>query len=220
MILQNQILSLEEKVYVELESKILEGELKAGDSLGEVSLSQRLGVSRTPVRGALRRLAEEGLVSAVANKGAVVIGVTERDLVDIYRIRVRLEGLASRMAAEKISQRALLTLSESVDLSDFYIQRGDTDKLKELDSTFHETIYREAGNRLLYKTLAELHRKIRLYRKMSLSVPGRLEASQREHREILDAIAAGDGERADELTSRHIEKALDNLMRALGNSEK
>ena len=215
MKIDNKLLSLEEQVFESLEEEILSGKLARGTSLGEIALSRRLGVSRTPVRAAIARLAEDGLVESVANKGAVVVGITKEDLIDIYRIRVRLEGLASATAAEKISEEGLMALRDSVELSEFYINKKDTEKLKELDSEFHETIYKETGNRLLCKTLSELHRKIKTYRKLSLTVPGRLERSVTEHREIYEAIASGDAQLADKLTSLHIERALENMLRAL-----
>ena len=215
MIVDSKLLSLENKVFVKLEDEILAGKLTRGTALTEISLSERLGVSRTPVRSALHRLAEEGLVEAVANKGCVVIGITNADLVDIYKIRVRLEGLASAIAATRITEEGLNTLRESVELAEFYISKNDTEKLKELDSEFHETIYRSTGNRLLCKTLSELHRKIKSYRKLSLTVPGRLERSVLEHREIYQAIAIRDAEKADMLTSLHIERALENVLSTL-----
>jgi DNA-binding GntR family transcriptional regulator len=215
MIVDSKLLSLENKVFIKLEDEILSGKLTRGTALTEISLSERLGVSRTPVRSALHRLAEEGLVEAVANKGCVVIGITNADLVDIYKIRVRLEGLASAIAATRITEEGLNALRESVELAEFYISKNDTEKLKELDSEFHETIYRSTGNRLLCKTLSELHRKIKSYRKLSLTVPGRLERSVLEHREIYQAIAIRDAEKADMLTSLHIERALENVLSTL-----
>ena len=215
MIVDSKLLSLENKVFVKLEDEILSGKLTRGTALTEISLSERLGVSRTPVRSALHRLAEEGLVEAVANKGCVVIGITNSDLVDIYKIRVRLEGLASAIAATRITDEGLNALRESVELAEFYISKNDTEKLKELDSEFHETIYRSTDNRLLCKTLSELHRKIKSYRKLSLTVPGRLERSVLEHREIYQAIAIRDAEKADMLTSLHIERALENVLSTL-----
>ena len=98
MIIDNKLLSLEERVYLELEDEILSGALPKGTALGEVALSERLGVSRTPVRSALHRLNEDGLVESVANRGSVVVGVTGEDIIDIYKIRIRLEGLASSVA--------------------------------------------------------------------------------------------------------------------------
>ena len=208
--------SREDEVYMILEEDILSGVYKSGESLTEQPLSDRLGVSRTPIRAALRRLAEEGLVELIPNKGAVVIGVTADDLIDTYKIRMRLEGIASAMATERLTEKEKERLKESVDLSDYYIARGDAEHLKELDTTFHSIIYGASGNRLLSKILTELHRNIKAYRKLSLTVPGRLEHSQEEHREILEAILAGDAKRADELTSLHVERAMDNMLKALG----
>ncbi len=205
-------LSLEEMVYLRLEEEILSGILTRGTALGEIALSERLGVSRTPVRGALHRLAEDGLVELSPNRGAVVMGINTEDLVDIYHIRMRLEGLASASCAKRISEEELLKLSESVELSEFYIKKRDTEHLKELDTEFHSIIYKASGNRLLCKILSELHRKIKAYRKISLAVPGRLEKSAEEHREIFTAIKEHDAERADKLTFLHIERALDNML--------
>ena len=216
MIVDGLSASLEEKVFLTLEEEILAGELEKGDSLTEIALSKRLGVSRTPIRGALHRLKEDGLVEIAPNKGAVVLGVDKNDLIDIYKVRNRLEGLASASAAKSISKEDLEKLRESVELSEFYISRGDTEKVKELDTAFHQMIYKSSGNRQLESILTELHRKIKTYRKLSLSVSGRIEKSIAEHREILRAIENGDAELADALTSRHIERALENLVIALG----
>lgn len=214
MIVDKKNASLEEQVTATLEEEILTGKLAAGTALTEQSLSTRLGVSRTPIRAALHTLAEEGLISLVPNRGAVVVGVTRDDLVDIYNIRMRLEGLASATAAKRISPEDLERLRESVELAEFYIQKNDTEHLKELDTAFHSVIYRASGNRMLCKTLSELHRNITSYRKLSLAVPGRLERSVGEHREIFEAIEAGDAERADRLTSAHIAAALENMLAA------
>lgn len=214
MIVDKKTASLEEQVTATLEEEILTGKLAAGAALTEQSLSTRLGVSRTPIRAALHTLAEEGLINLVPNRGAVVIGVTRDDLIDIYNIRMRLEGLASATAAKRIFPEDLERLRESVELAEFYIQKNDTEHLKELDTAFHSIIYRASGNRMLCKTLSELHRNITSYRKLSLTVPGRLERSVGEHREILEAIEAGDAEMADRLTSAHIAAALENMLAA------
>ena len=212
MILEGKSLSLEEMVYKQLEDEILSGKLTIGEGLGEIAISKRLGVSRTPVRGALHRLAEDGLVEISPNRGAVVVGINQQDLVDIYNIRKHLEGLASASAAERISEQELKRLENSVELSEFYINKKDTEHLKELDTEFHITIYKASGNRMLSKILSELHIKIKSYRKRSLLVPGRLEKSVLEHREILAAIAEGDAEKADRLTSVHVQRALENML--------
>lgn len=215
MIIDSKSRSLEEMVYTHLEEEILTGKLASGEALGEISFAKKLGVSRTPIRGALHRLAEDGLVEISPNRGAVVVGINTDDLIDIYHIRMRLEGLASSLAAKRITEEELVKLSESVELSEFYIQKRDTEHLKELDTAFHSIIYKASGSRLLAKTLSELHRKIKSYRKLSLNVPGRLEKSVTEHREILMAIKEKNAEEADKLTSLHIERALMNMLSAV-----
>ena len=169
--------SLEAKVYSELQDAILMGRFKKGEALTELALSEKLGVSRTPVRGALSRLSEEGLVELIPNRGAVVIGITREDLVDIYRIRMRLEGLASAMAAEKITNQEKKELIETAELSEFYIKKNDGEHIKELDTQFHQTIYKACGSRMLEKVLSDLHRNIKAYRKVSLTSHGIAEKS-------------------------------------------
>ena len=212
MIVDNKSQSLEQMVFSKIEEEILTGELPRGTALGEVSLSKRLGVSRTPLRSALHRLSEEGLVEIKANRGATVIGINTSDLVDIYTIRERLEGLASSLAAKRITEEEIAKLEESVDLAEFYVNKNDTEHIKELDTVFHSIIYKASGSRFLAMTLSELHKKIKAYRKRSLDVPGRLLNTVSEHREILEAIKNGEAERADELTSLHIKRALDNML--------
>lgn len=219
MIISERTKSREAEVYSKLEEEILSGKHKRGTALTEIALSERLGVSRTPVRAALHRLAEEGLVEIAPNKGAVVVGVTVEDLIDTYKIRMRLEGLASAMAAGRLSDEEKIALTESVELSEFYTGKGDTEHLKELDTTFHSIIYKASGNRMLCRILTELHRNIKTYRKLSLTVPGRLEKSQEEHREILKAILDGDSEKAELLTSLHVERAMNNMIVAMQDKE-
>ena len=218
MIVDSKSPSLEEMVFSKLEEEILSGELTRGTALGEIALSKRLGVSRTPVRGALHRLAEEGLVEILPNRGATVIGINIDDLVDIYNIRERLEGLASALAAKRATVDEISRLTEAVELADFYISKNDTEHIKELDTVFHSIIYSASGSRFLSRTLSELHRKIKSYRKRSLSVPGRLEKTAVEHREILEAIKRGDAEEADRLTSSHIKCALNNMILAFNGT--
>ena len=219
MIINEKTKSREEEVYLKLEEEILGGKLKRGEALTEMSLSARLGVSRTPVRAALHRLAEEGLVEISPNRGAVVVGVTVDDLIDTYKIRVRLEGLASAMAASRMTDEEKEELRESVELAEYYVAKGNAEKLKELDTEFHNIIYRASGNRMLSRILSELHRNIKTYRKLSMTVPGRVERTAEEHREILNAILAGDAEKADTLTRKHVERAMENMVEAMKSKE-
>ncbi len=219
MIVDKNIKSLAESVFLQLEEDILDGTLKKGDVLTEIALAQKLGVSRTPLRSALHALAEEGLIEITPNKGATVVGVSRDDLVDIYKIRMRLEGIAAGLAAKRISDENIKFLENSVELSEFFLSKGDSDHLKELDSEFQNIIYKASGSRHIAKILTELHRNIRSYRKLSLSVPSRLDISVKEHRAILEAIKAHDSELAERLCCEHIEAALNNLLPIVDKGE-
>jgi len=220
MIIDGKARSLEEHVYSRLEEEILTGVYKRGDPLTELAISDRFKISRTPVRGAIHRLAEEGLVKLSPNKGAVVTGISKDDIVDIYKIRMRLDGLAAAMAAEKMSDADVAKLKESVELSEFYIKRNDTENQKELDTAFHALIYTATGSRMLSEILSELHKKAKLYRKISLGTGGRAERSIQEHREILEAIASRDPKAAERLTQNHVKKALEGILKGLEREEK
>jgi DNA-binding GntR family transcriptional regulator len=212
--------SLEEKVYASLGEQIISQKLRPGEAVTEMKLSRELGVSRTPVREALQRLDREGLIKLIPNKGAVVLGISEQDLIDIYKIRMRLEGLAARIAAEKKDVEFCRQLGDNIDLTGFYMAKGDIEKVKDLDSEFHDIIYRSCESRMLGKTLSELHRYIASYRKLSLAVDGRIEKSLSEHREIYDAIVNGKADEADTLTCEHVASALENLLEIISKKGK
>ena len=215
MIIDEKTRSLEDHVYERLEEDILTGIYKRGEPLTEVTISNRFNISRTPVRAAIHRLAEEGLVKLSPNKGAVVTGISRDDIIDIYKIRMRLDGLAAAMAAEKMSDEDIEKLRESVELSEFYSNRNDAEHQKELDTAFHALIYTATGSRMLSGILSELHKKAKLYRKISLGVESRAEKSIREHREILEAIERRDSTAAERLTQTHVKKALSGILSGL-----
>lgn len=211
MIINKNSVSLEEAVYLKLEEEILSGKLRRGEQLREIALAERLQASRTPVRGALHRLAEDGLVELCANKGATVIGITAEDIADIYEVRKRLEGLAARLAAERMSEEDKENLKETVELSEFYLAKQDDKQSGELDSEFHNIIFQASGSRHLCKILCDLHKNIKAYRRLSFSKSDRAKKSIAEHREILEAILSGDPDEAERLTSVHIDNALKNF---------
>ena len=204
--------SLRIRVFNALENAILDGEYAEGDSLNEIKLSQELGVSRTPVREALMQLELEGLVENIPNKGAVVVGISEKDIEDIYAIRIRIEGFASRLSAEKINEDELKALEKIVDLQEFYLTKNDVEQIWRLDSDFHKIIYDSSRSRPLRSTLSSFHNYIKRARDISVKVEGRAEKSVAEHRAILEAIRSGNGALAEQLTAEHIANAKENLL--------
>ncbi len=211
MILETDARSLRIRVFNAIENAILNGEYKDGDSLNELKISKELGVSRTPVREALMQLELEGLVNNIPNKGAVVVGVSEQDTRDIYEIRIRIEGLASRLCAEKITEDELKALEKIVDLQEFYLMKNDTEQIWKLDSDFHKIIYDASRSRPLRFMLSNFHNYIKKARDDSLQTEGRAEKTVAEHRAILCAIKDNNGALAEELTARHITNAEVNL---------
>ena len=211
MLLETDDRSLRIRVFNAIENAILDGEYKDGDSLNELRLSKELGISRTPVREALMQLELEGLVRRVPNKGAVVVGVTEKDIHDIYEIRIRIEGLAARLCAENITEEELLALEQIVDLQEFYLLKNDTEQIWKLDGDFHKIIYDASRSRPLRFTLSNFHNYIKKARDISVQTEGRAEKTVAEHRAILDAIKAHNSELAEQLTAKHISNAEDNL---------
>lgn len=220
MIIYGKARSLEEYVYGKLEEDILTGVYRRGEPLTELAISSRFNISRTPVRSAIHRLSEEGLVKLLPNKGAIVTGISKDDIIDIYKIRMRLDGLAAAMAAEKMTDEDIKKLREAVELSEFYTKKRDVEHQKELDTEFHAMIYNASGSRMLSSILFELHKKARLYRKISLAVDVRAEKSIAEHKDILEAIEKRDAAAAEKLTQNHVKKALAGILSGLERVEK
>lgn len=206
---------LRRKVFDFIEEAVLNGTYKPGDSLIESKLAAELGVSRTPVREALTRLEQEGLVQLVPNKGALVTGISHKDIQDIYTIRIMIEGLAARWAAEQITGDELKELQEAIELEEFYTLKNDIEHLLQLDSRFHQIMYAASKSRPLMYMLKTFHQYIQHARSLSLETPGRAYKALQEHKLILQAIRDRDGERAAALTAEHIRKASENLLTAV-----
>lgn len=200
-----------ESVFAQIEEAILNGNLKSGELVTENKLCEMLSVSRTPVREALNRLRQEGLIEE-SGKGAVVVGITEKDLDDIYEVRLRVEGLCTALCADSITEDQLAELEETVALQEFYTSRGQADSIKNLDSRFHEQIYSYCGSKILASLLSDLHRKVQRFRRASVENPTRANAAVGEHREILDALRAHDRALAERLAVDHIRNARASII--------
>lgn len=203
--------SLGGKVFQQLKNSILAGEFENGAELREIALSKKLGVSRTPIREALRQLEQEGLVEIYPNRGAYVKGITYKDVEDIFRIRARLEGLCAEMAVSSITQEQLDKLDEIILLSKFYEKKKDMEHLLKMDSQFHEVLFESCGSKMLEHQLKDYHQYVQKARLRSLKRQERAKKSTMEHEEILDAIKARDAQKADELATRHILNAIANI---------
>lgn len=209
----NDKYSLRGRVFQKLREDILSGKYKEHEELKEVAIGEELGVSRTPVREAFRQLELEGLIQIIPNKGAYVTGITAKDVKDIYMIRSLLEGLCARLATEKITKEQLEEMEENIYLAEFHAQKGHLDQMAELDNRFHDILYEACGSKLLEHTLRDFHRYVLRVRQKTLATNTRGLASNNEHRQIMEAIKAGDAGLAEKLANQHMINAYDNMVK-------
>ena len=198
--------SLAQQVFEKLENDIILGVYPRGEVLTELKLVDQLGVSRTPIREALRRLEQERLIQDIG-KGSLVLGITETDLVDIMAIREYVEAMASYYAATKINEDGKRKLTHIMDLQDFYLSKQDFENLRQMDESFQSTVCQLSGRTVIADTLLPLHRKTRRYRQASIMSEERMRAMCEEHRQISNAIIVSDAMKAAELTKVHIANA-------------
>lgn len=205
---------LRDVVFETLRDAIIQGRLKPGERLMEIQLAEEMGVSRTPVREAMRKLELEGFIVMVPRKGAYVAGISVKDIVDVFEVRAALESLAAGLAAERITEqeleeleRALVQIAEATG--------GDLDAVVQTDSSFHEIIYRASRNQRLLQIITHLQEQIQRFRTTSLAQPGRMKTAIEEHRKIVEAISERNVELAQVLAREHIENAEQSLLNAL-----
>lgn len=206
--------SLADQVFDKLENDIIQGVYAKGEILTELRLAEQLGVSRTPIREALRRLEHERLIEDTG-KGSLVLGITDNDLEDIMSIRERTEGLAAYYATINMTDEGRKELSHIVDLQDFYYAKGDSEHLRQVDDEFHSLICRLSCRMVLVDTLIPLHRKTRRYRRIAMEDRQRSGKTMKEHRAMYDAIMSGNAELAMELTTQHIANAKIHMMKGV-----
>ena len=208
--LTHKTVSLADQVFEHIERDILSGKYERGEIITESKLSAELGVSRTPIREALRRLEQEHLIEE-SGKGSIVIGISEKDLEDMFLIRKQLECLAASMAAKNHTDEQLAELKETLELQEFYVTKADTEHVKYMDNKFHRILYKLTGSTVFYDTLVPLHRKIQKYRRASLQSKSRAKESVLEHRRVYEAIASRDEDLAAKTVLEHIENAYNHI---------
>lgn len=213
---EHKTVSLADQVFERIEEDILSGKYQRGEVITEMGLSASLGVSRTPVREALRMLEQQHLIEERA-KGAVVVGITNEDIEDIFSVRLKIEGDAAKRAAEKITEEELRELTETIELQEFYTEKKDAERIRMMDSKFHMLIYKAGKSVIYYDILMPLHKKAQRYRKMSVENKSRAQRSLCEHRKIYNAISARDGETAKAAAEEHVKNAAYHIL--MGENE-
>ncbi len=203
--------SLRGRVFHRIREDILNGKYKDNEELKEVAIGNELGVSRTPVREALRQLELEGLVQIIPNRGAYVTGIKVKDIQDIYMIRSRLEGLCARWACDNITAEQLDEMEETIYLAEFHAARGHMDQMAELDNRFHNILYEASGSKMLEHLLKDYHQYVWRVRQKTLS-SSRGAVSNVEHKFIMEAIKEKNPDKAEELANQHMINAYDNMV--------
>jgi DNA-binding GntR family transcriptional regulator len=203
---------LREVVFDVLRGAIANGTLRPGERLMENQLAEELRVSRTPVREAIRKLEQEGFVVMVPRRGTYVADISVRDINEVFEIRTALEALAASLAAERITDSDLEKLEELLVEIGGFIKQGDTDKLIEADSQFHDILYNSTNNKTLATIIGNLREKITVFRAIAYAYPGRAKRSFEEHRLLVNALARRDSESAQQVARKHMENAEQTLL--------
>ena len=192
------------KIRDSLEQRIIEGELGIGKRLDEAELSAHYGVSRTPVREALQRLAESGLAEHSPRRGTFVSTPSLPELVEMFEVMAELECMAVRLATRRATSTDIDVLTESNEACRAAFRAGDTKSYYELNAAVHRQIYKMSGNSFLTAEARRLHDRLRPYRRLQLRVRGRMGESMNEHDIILAAMRDGDAQQAVVTMRKHI----------------
>lgn len=211
----DEYLPLRDVVFNTLRRAILKGELKPGERLMEIALADKLGVSRTPIREAIRKLELEGLVVMAPRKGAKVASITERDLNDVLEVRKGMEVLAISLACKRITGEELEKLEIIEQSFQKLIESGNLTELAEMDVKFHDTIYQATNNQRLVQLLNNLREQMYRYRMEYLKDIAVRRTLAEEHKAICRALRERDEQQAEEYVSIHIDNQQKAIIRSL-----
>ena len=209
--LDYKTVSLANQVYTRIESNILNGVYAKGEIISESKLSEELGVSRTPIREAMAKL-ESDLLIGDSPVGTIVLGITENDVKDMFIVKRKLEVIATTMTAKNISEAGIAKLKDILEQQEFYASKDNADKVRDLDTEFHDIIYAECGSPIFRAILSPIHHKLMKYRQASLCHEGRILHSVEEHRDIFEAIRERDAAKGEGLMLTHVEHAYESIM--------
>lgn len=211
--------SLSSIIYRQLEEMILAGKIKPGERINESQLATALQVSRAPIREACRQLEKHGMVEVLAKRGTFVRSIQSGEVEELYDIRAALEALAGERAAERITPNARKELKKHFAAMERFAKADSVVDYYEANADFHLFIIRISGNKSLSGLYDSLCKQVSLFRKTSLSLPGRLGISLGQHEKILAALLAGDGNKAGILLRHHVLDAGRSLVAALAKKK-
>jgi DNA-binding GntR family transcriptional regulator len=212
-------LTLPEAAAERLRTLIIEGELAPGARLNERELSERLGVSRTPLREAFRMLASDGLLVQLPNRGAQVVALSPKDVRHAFEVMASLEGLAGELASARVDEADLADLRAlQRDMEDAH-DRHDLPAYYRVNRAIHDRINAIAGNPVLTQMFRTLNARLHALRFRSNLVRGKWDQAVTEHREMIEALAARDGARLREILGRHLKAKLQAVLETMEASD-
>lgn len=199
--------SLSHSLFNQLRVDILQGKLKPGEKLTEQRVCSEYVVSRTPVREAFQKLENDGLIETIPNRGAFVVGVTDRDIQDMYELRKAYEAIAVRWAIQRITDEEFKALQEAYEFMEFYTMKKDIEKMLNINMQFHQLIYNAAHNRMLLHTLTNFQIYTKQRRGNKTYADNYLEEVLSEHQEIFQAFVSKDEDAAAAAITKHLDNA-------------
>lgn len=212
-------LPLRDVVFNTLREAILRGDLVPGERLMELQLASKLGVSRTPIREAIRMLEQEGLAITIPRKGAIVAGMTEKDMQDVLEIREALEELSVQVACDKITDEQIAMLRETMENFKESLESGDIKRMAEADVEFHNVIYQATDNPKLINMLSNLQEQMYRYRVEYLKNPDNHDQLLQEHEAIYKGILEKDKDGVTQMIRRHISNQVDVVKHIIRGQE-
>lgn len=208
----DQYKPLREVVFEAIRNAIISGSLKPGERLMEVQMAERLGVSRTPIREAIRKLELEGLIIILPRKGAYVADLSVKDLTEVLEIRAALEGMATGLAVTRINEEEIEELELIALKFHKALENNNLEELLFQDSQFHEAIFKASRNERLIQLNNNLREQVQRFREMYLKKVNRSKKTSREHFDIVEAISSRDISKAEKLARKHIETTENGIL--------
>lgn len=204
--------TISEQVYMDIKNSILKGKYKGGNELNEITLSEELSVSRTPVREALKRLEKDSLIRITPHKGAMVVEPTLNDVLELSSIREVVEGLAAKMAAKRIRDEEIAVIQAEFPDFNEALTPANYIKAYEAGTKLHDLIVEKAGSKRIGDIINNLKAQIELVTFKNAEIPGRYEAAFKEHQDIINALKMHDDEAAEKAMKTHIKNVMMSLI--------
>lgn len=204
--------NLGEKVYKAIREYIVRENLKPGSRLSQSSLSEQLGISKTPIKNALVRLEKQGLVNITPRKGTYIASFSKKDVIEVYDVRAGIECMAIQLGNNNFDKKILSRLNKLSQDIVTYAENKNYKKYIQTDVKFHSLLVEQSGNSRLIKFYTTLKYQMYVIRKQVTNLPGRPEGYYMDHKEIFKALKSGDAESAIKILSRHIGQAKSDLI--------